>query len=149
MSLKVQGLIDPISGDWCRMYLRNLFVVDDIGIILKDTPNIRKRDRYIWNFNRSGHYSVKSGYWLSGRIQNRELLLIAEARPSLNPLKENCWSLRTVPNIRTFIWKALNGALAVPERLHTRGLHVDRQCQVYGAANESINHIMFSCPFAR
>lgn len=74
---------------------------------------------------------------------------MAEARSSLNLLKEKCWKLKTAPKIKIFVWKALNGAIAVPERLQTRGLQVDRQCQVCGEANESINHILFSCPVAR
>lgn len=57
--------------------------------------------------------------------------------------------IKTVPKIKTFMWKMLNGALAVPESLQTRGVHVDKQCQICAAENEFINHILFSCSFAR
>lgn len=125
------------------------FVAEDIDIIVRDKPNLRKKDRYIWSFNRNGHYSVKSDYWLSERIQNSNLLAVVEAKPSLNPLKEKCWTLATTPKIKKFVWKALSGALTIPERLQTRGLTMDKQCQVFGDVNESINHILFSCYVAR
>lgn len=113
--------------------------------MLKDKLNLRKRDRCIWSFNKNDHYSVKLGY----SEQNSEVLSIAEAHPSLNPLKAKCWKVKTVPKIKNFIWKVLNGALAIPERLQTRRLNVDKQCQLCLPENETINHILFSCPFAR
>lgn len=76
MSLKVKDIIDPTFGDWCHTCLRNFFNAEDVALVLKDKPNIRKEDRYIWSLNRSEHYSVKTGYWLSGKIKTEIYYLL-------------------------------------------------------------------------
>lgn len=45
--LEVRDLIDPLSGEWCRVCLHNLFVAEDIDIILRGKPNLRKKDRFV------------------------------------------------------------------------------------------------------
>lgn len=58
----MRELIDPNSGEWCYVCLNNTFVVEDIERILKNKPNLQKRDIHVWSFNIYIHYSVKSGY---------------------------------------------------------------------------------------
>ncbi|XP_010474031.1 PREDICTED: uncharacterized protein LOC104753480 [Camelina sativa] len=95
-----------------------------------------------------GAYTVKSGYWLL-----RTLPTIYET-PSeelvrINALKAQVWSLKTVPKIKTFLWRMLSGALAVSERLASRGVMLDTRCMVCGSTEETICHMMNICPVAR
>lgn len=55
----------------------------------------------------------------------------------------------TTPKIKIFVWKALNEALPVADLINKRGMKVDDRCQLCGFEGEDINHVLFSCPFAR
>ena len=39
----------------------------------------------------------------------------------------------------------MSGALAVTERLNSRGLNVDATCKLCNNADETINHVLFQC----
>lgn len=61
----------------------------------------------------------------------------------------NNLALETVPKIRSFLWRAASGALAVAERLTTRELTLDTQCKICLSGSESISHVLFSCSKAQ
>lgn len=56
--------------------------------------------------------------------------------------------LKVAPKVKMFIWKCLKGILPVGERLLTRHINVDPKCKRCGSL-ESINYLLFHCPFAR
>lgn len=66
--------------------LQELFYPRDVNLILINKPVTSKDDFWCWLHNRSGEYSVKSGYWLANRLHNSDLIEAAEMRPSLNDL---------------------------------------------------------------
>jgi len=59
------------------------------------------------------------------------------------------WNLQTVPKNKNFLWRLLNGAIAVEDRLQTRGIESADGCLMCGEEKETINHIMFQCTLAR
>ncbi|KAL9295794.1 putative ribonuclease H domain, reverse transcriptase zinc-binding domain-containing protein [Arabidopsis thaliana] len=63
-------------------------------------------------------------------------------------LKNKVWNLPIMPKLKHFLWRVLSGALATKERLITRGMRIDPTCSRCRQANESINHALFTCPFA-
>ncbi|XP_019088171.1 PREDICTED: uncharacterized protein LOC109127621 [Camelina sativa] len=83
------------------------------------------------------------------RKQKKDALFDAETQPSLNPIFKACWKVKTAPKIQIFRWKALHGSLVVTERLQTRAIRNFDGCMFCNAEMESINHILFLCPFAR
>lgn len=42
--------------------LEEIFVQSDVQILLKNQSVTSKEDFWVWKFNKSGAYSVKSGY---------------------------------------------------------------------------------------
>jgi len=76
----------------------------------------RKRLVFLYH-TRNGLYTVKSGYDLCSRKTHKQLFTEAESRPSLSPLFEKVWNIKTGPKIKMFIWKALKGALDVEDML--------------------------------
>ncbi|CAA7026771.1 unnamed protein product [Microthlaspi erraticum] len=96
-----------------------------------------------WNLLCQNRYEMMS------RKKHNSLFLQAEMQPSVNPVIEKCWKIKTTPKIRVFLWKALTGSLAVTERLKTRGIHCNSGCSFCSAETEEINHILFECPQAR
>ena len=47
-----------------------------------------------------------------------------------------------------FLWRALSGALAIAERLNSRGMGVEPNCKICHGSTESINHVLFQCSAA-
>ncbi|XP_009117187.1 uncharacterized protein LOC103842327 [Brassica rapa] len=149
VNLVVSSLIDPISQRWNLPALHEIFVPGDIELIIKRQPVGGKEDFHSWKFNRSGSLTVKSAYWLACDVKTRQKQPQILALPSLNPLKEQAWKIMTTPKIKIFVWKALNEALPVADLINKRGMKVDERCQLCGFEGEDINHVLFSCPFAR
>ena len=149
LNLKVRSLIDFQARRWNHQALEEIFVPSDIEVLLRNQPVVTKEDFWVWKFNRSGAYTVKSGYWLASNEKNKELRVMAEAKPSLNDLKMQCWKVHTSPKIRLFLWKALSDARPVSELLLARGMKCDERCQVCGREGESTNHVLFQCDIAR
>lgn len=147
--LRVKDLIHRPTRGWNLDYLNELCFPNDVRLILKQKPVIRTNDFWCWDHNKSGDYTVKSGYWLACRLNKPELLQEASQQPSINGLKEQIWSIHTVPKIKAFLWRASSNALPVTDLLAKRGVILDSRCQVCGLEGEYINHVLFTCSIAR
>lgn len=77
-------------------------------------------DELIWIPEKSGNYSIKTGYTLT-KIHN------GNAQDSFN-WKQFVWNVQCSPKLRQFFWKLKNNALAVGEALVKRGIQVDGKC---------------------
>ncbi|KAL9811762.1 putative reverse transcriptase zinc-binding domain-containing protein [Arabidopsis thaliana] len=149
ITLKVNQLFDRRKRNWNVNLLKNLFPDKDIQIILQHRPMMSCEDFHCWAHTKNGLYSVKSGYEFISRKVHSKMFQQAENTPTLNPLFAKVWNLQTAPKIKIFLWKVLNGAVAVEDRLRCRGVKADEGCLMCGADQETINHILFLCPLAR
>lgn len=147
--LKVSDLIDHHNRCWRLDKLHDLFYEEDIRSILSMRTAFDHDDYWIWIHNRHGGYSVKSGYWLINNMARRDLIRDAEAKPSLNCIKEEIWKISTSPKIKNFLWRAVSNAIPVSDLLVKRGIKLDPVCQTCGDQGESINHVIFGCSIAR
>ncbi|KAG2299870.1 hypothetical protein Bca52824_036342 [Brassica carinata] len=129
--------------------LEELFVPTDVQTLLQNQPLVSDHDSWVWKYNRSGVYTVKTGYDLVFSLNKKELLRCHKEKPSLNPLKAQVWNMQASSKLKVFIWKALSGALSVVDALQDRGMKCDPVCQTCGMDGESINHFLFSCTLAR
>lgn len=149
LELRVCDLINLQTRTWDRGKLEEVFFPADVERVLKIKPAFGKEDSYEWVHNKWGAYSVKSGYWLACSLDRSVTRVNAMSKPSINDLRCKVWDVNTAPKIKIFLWKALSNALAVSSELITRGMKVDPRCQRCGEDNESINHVIFTCPVAR
>ena len=149
ITLKVSQLIDPVSKNWNLNMLRDLFPWKDAQLILNQRPMLSKEDAYCWSGTNHGLYTVKSGYDLSSSQNHKEMFHKAQEQPSVNPIFQGIWSLYIAPKIKIFLWKAVKGAVAVEERLRTRGIRINDGCSICPEENETINHVLFQCSLAR
>lgn len=88
LELKVSDLLDLESGSWNEEVLAHNFFENDVKRIKKIRPLIDQDDYWCWKHEKSGAYTVKSGYWLASKTNLQEILQAAHAQPSLNGLKE-------------------------------------------------------------
>ena len=148
--MKVSELMEANGRDWRPEMLERLFTEETMEKILKIRPaGPNSTDTYSWEFTKTGHYTVKSGYWvqtslLSVHHDNQEVL-----QPSLDGIYQQVWSLETSPKIKHFLWRCLNNALPVAENMTYRHIAKDKYCSRCGGEAESINHLLFQCPYAR
>ena len=120
------------------------------GKILTLRPGGRAtNDRYAWDYSKSGFYSVKSGYWVMVEVINKRTAPQETLQPSLDPLYQQIWKLDTPPKIHHFLWRCVSNCLSVAENLAHRHLAKEKSCIRCPSRVESVNHLLFSCDFAR
>lgn len=103
-------------------------------------------DRLLWNYNTIGDYTVRSGYWLYTHDPSYTGPLLPAPHGSLD-LKKQIWKLSIQPKIKHFLWRVLSKALATSTRLISRGMAIDPICPHCRNSDETINHVLFTCPF--
>ncbi|CAA7035556.1 unnamed protein product [Microthlaspi erraticum] len=147
LCLKVSDLILP-SGRWNGGLLRELFPpADVVRIENMDIGNVH--DKNIWSYTKHGAYTVKSGYWfVANHPFVRPTPLSARDQFRIE-LKNRVWLVKSTPNIKMFLWRVLSGALAVSDRLRTRGIQIDLTCKLCRNDTESICHMLFTCDAAQ
>lgn len=142
LNLKVKDLIDHRAKRWDRDKLNELFFHEDVERILRIKLVVAKNDYRIWKYNRSGAFSVKSGYWLVNKGNKAGIIQEAEIKPSTNELRNEIWNMKTSPKIKVFLWKMLSEALPIVDLISKRGMTIDLRCRLCGLEGESINHVI-------
>lgn len=106
-------------------------------------------DSYTWDYSRTGHYSVKSGYWVLTHELSQDNHPPEILQPSLDALFQLIWKLEASPKIHHFLWKCLANCLTVAGNLAHRHLSREAYCARCNQSKESVNHLLFQCPYAR
>jgi hypothetical protein len=144
----VSKLIDRDTKRWKDDLISNIFLEDEAKMIrsmpLSPFP---VEDRLIWRGTRNGVFSVRSAYFLE--MEN----LISQRGSSSSPEKrmewKECWNLN-VPNVtKHFLWKALQNLLPTRENLAKKGVLRDTSCPICGLEEETVLHIIWSCPSSK
>jgi len=107
------------------------------------------KDIEIWAFNKSGDYTVKSGYWLLTNATTNSGVDQRVEDQTVTEMKKLIWKLPTIPKIRMFWWRAVSRALAVAERLTAHGMPVEQTCKLCNQGVETIQHVLFHCSKAQ
>ncbi|XP_060968612.1 uncharacterized protein LOC115704452 [Cannabis sativa] len=133
--VKVSDLFLEGSRVWNEELIRASFDEDVASAILGIRPLLSSGDIIFWKGSKSGHFTVKSGYWVSqcGRFKS--------------PLKvwERLWQSNIHPRLKLVLWKAWSDILPSKLRL---GL-VDKSCPFCHEETESVLHLFCFCSVAR
>lgn len=149
IDMLVCEVIDHKNRSWKRDSLEDQFFAREVEIILAKKLIVDVEDFWVWDHEKNGSYSVKSGYWLANSQKNDTLIHEAEALPSINGIRELIWKLQGPLKLKNFLWRALSGAIPVVNRLLSRRVKVDTRCHICGLEGESINHVLFKCTATR
>lgn len=147
VNLRVASLIDE-NGCWKVTVLHEIFPPNEVQRILSFTIGDID-DREIWAYTKNGAYTVKSGYQLASDVARPHCQVISPHELEVLQVKRRIWKIPTIPKIRMFLWRAVSGALAVSERLISRGIPVDLMCKLCNKGPESIDHVLFHCDTAQ
>ncbi|XP_010484878.1 PREDICTED: uncharacterized protein LOC104763170 [Camelina sativa] len=147
LNLNVSTLIQD-DGGWNPQTLHDLFPPCEIPRFRSFPPAQHLHDRYVWAFTQNGQYTVKSGNWL---LSQESDILNPISTDMIRVNKVKIWVLETAiePKIRLFLCRALSQALAVAECMSSHGLSISPLCLVCHVEDETITHVLFSCPLAR
>ena len=149
LALKVSDLLLNGTTNWNRDLVFDTFSPEDAERIMLMKSDLSKEDSIRWSFTKDGTYSTRSGFQFTDAL----LEFQSQNNLSLPPIEKKLWSsiwkVKSPPKIKHFIWRSLTVALAVKERLQTRGIPIDATCLGCDAASESICHLLFHCDKAR
>ncbi|GFY85043.1 hypothetical protein Acr_03g0018170 [Actinidia rufa] len=88
---------------------------------------------------------VKSAYFSACHDQFQNCLVT----PADLSSGSKFWALQIPPKYSLFIWKAIHHILAVKVSLLRRNIMAEAACPICSLPEESIEHLLFSCPQAR
>ncbi|KAL0884927.1 hypothetical protein Bca101_008909 [Brassica carinata] len=145
-NLVVKDLLHPGTGRWNREVIQAVLPFHEDRILRLQPSKKGAVDALKWLGTKDGNYTVKSGYHAS-MAEITETILENEATRDFD-WRKTVWNLTLAPKVKIFTWKCLKGILPVGERLIARHIAVDSRCKRCGSL-ESINHLLFHCPFAR
>ncbi|KAG2297824.1 hypothetical protein Bca52824_034296 [Brassica carinata] len=149
-SMTVADLMSVPGSEWNTELIQNIFpdCIKD-QILSTHIQGRYGEDSYSWEFTKTGHYTVKSGYWVQQNVVKPDRKQELVDQPSLDVLFQQIWKLNTSPKIHHFLWKSLSDSLPAAANMRTRHIARDGSCGRCSMDNETVNHILFTCPYAR
>lgn len=134
------------SGGWNVEALNRAVIDFDINTIRGVPINTNLQDKLVWHYDRTGKFSVKSGYKL---FMNIKLDGIQTSSPTLNRIWTNLWKLKIPTKIKHLCWRALKESIPNNINLNRRGLNLSTVCPICNLHPESTDHCLFVCSRAR
>ena len=148
-NLRVSELLLNDGREWNRELLTRYFPEEEMRKIMHTrTCGKDSKDIYIWDYTKTGIYTVKSGYWVLTNILSKSALT-EEDQPSLDHLYQLAWNTNTSPKIHHFLWRCISNILPVAGNMARKHISKEAGCYRCGHEVETVNHMLFQCPLAR
>ena len=104
--------------------------------------NERVEDEFIWNHNKNGVYTAKTGYsWLLGNSD-------AAANPMQSVTWSWIWKIKTPEKFKLLVWLACHDAVPTLALLHRRNIATSATCPRCGEDDETTMHCLRDCHFS-
>lgn len=143
-SLKVSDLILQDTCEWDVEKIEQSLPFHREQILKIKLSTQGMEDKLVWLKNVSGEYSTRSGYLTITQEKADKTPVDPDAPTDWLP---SVWNIKTSEKIKVFLWKSLLGALPVGKQFAIRNIPVSALCTRCNAV-ESINHLLFQCPYA-
>ena len=135
------------GGHWNADKINNEVHPEDVAKILSIKLSSKAEvDLLGWNYNDSGLYTVKSGYWLTTHLPEYEG---GHAIYGVENIKQRVWKIDTPTKLKHFLWKMTSRSLATGSNLQRRHIVRDGQCRRCCLELETEKHIFFDYPYAQ
>ncbi|GMI66103.1 hypothetical protein HRI_000279600 [Hibiscus trionum] len=146
---KVSELINSTSNSWNRDIINSIFNPAQASSILSiQLPHYSREDLIIWRADKSGMYSVRSGYKLLCGVQymtDRSGTLQQSDTPSIF---KNLWTANLPAKVKVMVWRFFKNYLPTTVNLRIRRIQVHLECNLCGVGAESIYHLASECQFS-
>ncbi|CAL1363270.1 unnamed protein product [Linum trigynum] len=148
----VSCLIDHSSGSWKVQLLLSLFDATTVQTIRSiPLPIFPVQDRLVWHYEKSGLYTVKSGYKIASEDFIRDLSTIPIV---FDPQSwKFLWALPVPPKLRFFMWRLIQGFLPLKDILRDKKIIDDDDveaimCPICSTGPETLRHTFLHCRVA-
>ncbi|CAN1189612.1 Putative ribonuclease H protein At1g65750, partial [Linum perenne] len=145
-STKVSEFVLNPGRIWNTAKLRSVFpehVVCQILLIQLGPEGYS--DQYVWHFESSGKFSVKSCYQ---RLRSQSASNNHPIDESSKKLWKWLWQLDLPPKVCFFIWRICRNALPTKVGLLRRRCGSSSICHTCNAKEETLEHLLFHCPLS-
>ncbi|XP_050211430.1 uncharacterized protein LOC126661619 [Mercurialis annua] len=142
----VHELICQQSHRWKEELLKSLFIEEDVAAILSiPLPLSSVPDRQCWHHNRSGRFSVKSGYYIALNSNQESHMSQVSEIPRVK--WQALWNYQIPNKLKIFLWKVLSNGIPTAKNLNGR-LQGNLVCPRCGKQEDRL-HLFFLCDFVR
>lgn len=148
--MRVSDMMTSPWTEWNEEMIVRLFPRDITNKIISTNPQgARAEDTYSSEFTKTDHYTVKSGYWVQlniidfrqagkNNISTKSRWLKSENLEAEHKLKDTSLSIE------------MHQQCPPNSSKHEKQTHYKRwRCMHCSMESETINHILFECPYAR
>ena len=138
----VDALINSVTG-WWNTNLINVCFYPPEAYLIKSLPLslIPQPDTLVWRPEKSGCYSVKSGYKLLYELDT----IRSQATDSQKSFWKSIWKLKVPGKIKHFLWKACTNSLPTKENLLKWKILQESGCPCCSSDSELVMHAIWSC----
>ncbi|CAB4262087.1 unnamed protein product [Prunus armeniaca] len=146
----VAGLMDKDHHTWDLSQIR-AFISSRDAQAIKAIPisNSDLPDRLIWPHTMNERYSVKFRYYYLMKHKKNQVVMKASSSHVIDSnVCFRIWNCQTLPKIKIFLWRSVNGFLPTFEIFFKRKLCQSPICPFCKEQPESIEHTLFLCPRA-
>ncbi|OMO94054.1 reverse transcriptase [Corchorus capsularis] len=148
---KVEEIMNKDLGIWELDQIQHWLTEEEQSAI-KDIPvhEGEEPDILIWPKDKSGKFTVKSGYVTCknvvavGNINRASSSHLVDKR-----VWKEIWKIKAPSKVKVFMWRMCMGALATNENLWKRKCKQDPLCELCGQEVETIEHMILTCEWTR
>lgn len=146
----VERVADLITedGQWDETIIKASFLDIDERAIVRQPLNSQGQDFWAWEPERSGIYTVKSAYKLLFK-KKEEADHAQGPSSSADGLWSKIWKLEIPPKVKVFWWRVAHEFLPARQVLWKRHIEPVPCCEVCGASEESIAHVLLHCTIVK
>lgn len=139
----------PDKTCWNGQLIYSIFLPHEVQKI-KALPLcvVPQTDYFYWSLEKSGIYSVKSGYKLLCEEERKDEAS-GSSRQGMFVLWSKIWSLKVPRKINHFLWRACTDCLPTKTNLLKRKIVADSLCQLWGKFPENTMHALWNCEVVR
>ncbi|CAL8152383.1 unnamed protein product [Prunus armeniaca] len=145
----VNDLIDRDLREWNLASISNV-IEPDVANLIRAIPlcNLTREDTLIWPWNKDGFFSVRSGYhWAMENLVAVCSVPEHHSHQVDKKLWKSIWSMKVLPKIKLFFWRALTNSLPALKNLFQRRARTTPVCTLCHSCDESPEHAILLCPW--
>ncbi|OMO94917.1 reverse transcriptase [Corchorus capsularis] len=147
----VHEIMDKNEGTWKLEGIKQWISEEEQEAILSiPVHEGGEHDKRIWPHDKSGVYSVKSGYASQKAATRHSTCSRASSSHQIDKrLWKVIWSIKAPSKVKVFLWRMCRHALATNEELWKRKCLDEPICVLCGEDVESVEHLILLCPWTR
>lgn len=143
--LMVSDILSRETKEWNRLRIEKLMPELTTHILAIRPSLLGAHDAYVWPLNKSGSYTVKSGYFASSAVNSTSMTRLGLENWNW---KKYFWNPPLLPKLKFFLWKVLHKAISTGDNLQKSGVLTNKLCPRCGNV-ETQDHLFFHCHFAQ